>query len=298
MKRILFCLGLFIFMAGAFTSKAQSVIDAEDDNNFNNFYTKTLTKEKRAMPYAYLRENDVVWETAVWRTIDFREKFNQFFYFPIYRPNSPSENQQGRASLVKVLMKAFEDGAIECYKDDDLLIPIDYEEMMKSITGTHTISYDIYDEWDEVIGSVDTVITEEFDPSEVYSCKIKEYWYIDKQDTRQKVRITGLCLMYNQCKDRDGDRECNTFPLFWVPMNDMRVRNVLVTYNCFDENNINAERTYDDVFITRYFDSFVTRESNRFNRQISDYLTGTDAIMESLNVEDKLFNLESDMWEY
>ena len=85
---------------------------------------------------------------------------------------------------------------------------------------------------------------------------------------------------------------------FCIPMNDMRVRQMLVNANAFDENNIVAERSYDDVFIQRYFDSYVVRESNKYNREISKYLTGQDAILESQMIENKIYEIESDMWEY
>ena len=78
----------------------------------------------------------------------------------------------------------------------------------------------------------------------------------------------------------------------------MNVRNVLINAIAFDENNDVAGRTYDDVFIQRYFDSYITRESNKYNREISKYLTGEDAILESQRIEDKIFDIENDMWEY
>ena len=81
-------------------------------------------------------------------------------------------------------------------------------------------------------------------------------------------------------------------------MDDMRVRQVLVNANAYDLNNDVAERSYDDIFIQRYFDSYVTRESNVYNREITDYLTGEDAIYESQLIEDKIFDIENDMWEY
>ena len=34
------------------------------------------------------------------------------------------------------------------------------------------------------------------------------------------------------------------------------------------------------------------------NRPISAYLTGTDAILESQAIEEEIFDIESDMWEY
>jgi len=81
-------------------------------------------------------------------------------------------------------------------------------------------------------------------------------------------------------------------------MDDMRVRNALVKIYAYDENNSHSVRTYDDIFIERYFDSFVYREANTYNRTIASYLTGTDAILESQAIENKIFDIESDMWEY
>ncbi len=295
MKRIAFYLGvLLIAMSSVFTTNAQSVLDAEDDNNFNNFYSRTLTGQKKAMPYAYLRENDVVWETAIWRTIDMREKFNQYLYFP----NDQTRSTQGRINLTNTIMNAFKDGLIEVFEDDDMKIPKDYESLSSVLHKSRIIHIAEFDEYGEEMEGRDTTVYEEFNPEDVLSVRLKEYWYIDKQDTRQKVRIVAMALVYNDCKDRDGERVCGTVDLFWVPMNDMRVRNVLVTHKCYDENNSNGERTYDDVFISRYFDSYVTRESNRFNRTVGSYLTGTDAIVESQNIENKVFDIESDMWEY
>jgi gliding motility associated protien GldN len=281
-------------MATGFVANAQSIIDADEEHNFNDFYKKDQVKGREAMPYAYLRESDVVWEHAVWRTIDFREKFNQFFYFPI----DPTKNTQGRVSLTTAIMDAFKNGDIEVYKEDDLTTPYTYEEMISTINRSYSFHIAEYDDWGEETEGRDTIITEEFKPEEVYSARIKEYWYIDKQDTRQKVRITGLTLVYNYCKDRDGERVCDNVEMFWVPMDDMRVRNTLVKVLAYDERNSHAERSYDDIFIDRYFDSFCYRESNVMNRPIQAYLTGTDAILESQAIEAEIWDIESDMWEY
>ena len=125
--------------------------------------------------------------------------------------------------------------------------------------------------------------------------QIKEKWYIDKQDTRQKVRIVGLRFQFP--KETLGGGTSNEWS-FCVPMNDMRVRQLLVNANAYDENNDVVERSYDDIFIQRYFDSYIVRESNVYNRSLNDYLTGEDAIVQSQLIEEKIFDIESDMWEY
>jgi len=296
MKKVLFCLSLLAIALGNLPANAQTIIDADDDNNFNNFYEKNVLKTREPMPYAFLREDDVVWETMVWRKIDFREKFNQFFYFPV----DTDRNTDGRVNLINTVMAALKDGRIEAFDDEDFKYPKDYEKIYNELNRERQSSIPIYDpETDEEIGSRDTTIREEFDPASVYTIRLKESWYIDKQDTRQKVRILGLQFIYNYCRmSDDGENNCQTVSMFWIPMNDMRVRDALVKMPAFDENNSRIVRSYDDIFIERFFDSYVDRVSNRMNRTIASYLTGTDAILESQRIEDEIFNIESDMWEY
>ena len=46
------------------------------------------------------------------------------------------------------------------------------------------------------------------------------------------------------------------------------------------------------------FESRITMESNIMNRQISDYMIGLDAILESERIHEEIFNIEHDLWEY
>jgi hypothetical protein len=57
--------------------------------------------------------------------------------------------------------------------------------------------------------------------------------------------------------------------------------------------------SFDDLFIKRYFNSYIVQESNVFNnRTINSYLEGKDAMLESQRIENRIFNLEQDLWEY
>ena len=292
MKKVLF--SIFAMAALAISANAQSIIDAEEGRNPNDFYQQGIVVGKRAMPYATLRESDVVWKMAIWRQIDLNENFNQFFYYPIEQ----GKNEQGRINLVNLIMTAAANGDFDVYEDDDMKVPQEWGKALANLQGKQL--KDRYGEEDE-FGDQEVfhdTIPVEFDPATARLIKLKEYWYVDKQDTRQKVRITGLSFRFSKELLRSGVSEEVNEWTFWVPMDDMRVRQVLVNANAYDANNDVAERSYDDIFIQRYFDSYVTRESNVYNRQISDYLTGEDAIYESQLIEDKIFDIENDMWEY
>lgn len=282
------------------TINAQSIIDADEQRNPNDFYERGNVIGKKAMPYPSLRKSDVVWDRVIWREVDFNEKFNQFFFFPVNNETST----QGRISLINLIMKGIRNGEIPVYEDDDMVKELDLAEAMKLLVGDpynkrvealDENGQPIYDEEIDDYVMKDSLVTRSFDSTSVMKIRLKERWYIDKQDTRQKVRIVGLAFQYLK-ETLTGGQALEWS--FWIPMDDMRVRNVFVNANAYDENNDVVERSYDDVFIQRYFDSYIIRESNVYNRSISDYLTGEDAILESQRIEDEIFNVESDMWEY
>lgn len=300
MKKVLYGISLFILAFGAITVNAQNIIDAEDDNNLSNFYQRTIAATKQAMPYPSLRESDVIWETCLWRTIDFREKFNQFFYFP--KGEDTLANNQNRVNLAYLLYKSVRNGDFEVFEDDELKIPLDWDMVYKKTNRERheTVGYE-EDEYGEVIDEGhDTIIPVTFTSDNYYKIHLKEFWYIDKQDTRMKVRIIGLALIDENLKEdaETGETSADPQVRFWVPMNAMNVRNVLARNNAYDMYNNRMERSYDEIFISRYFDSFVWRETNVYNREIHDYLTGEDAMLEATAIEERIFDIESDMWEF
>ena len=276
MKKVLLGLSLMMLALGGMTVNAQNILDPEDENNLSNFYTRKITMSKKAIPYPALRESDVLWETCIWRTIDFREKFNQFFYFP--KGEDSLNNNQGRINLAYLIYRSAANGEFEIFEDDELKIPVDWENMYKKLNKADSTTTDpVYDEYGEIIEEGhDTVKYKSFTSDDYYKIHLKEFWYIDSKDTRMKVRIVALALVDENCKEIDGDMECNPTIRFWIPMNDMRVRNIFARTNAYDLYNNNAERSYDEIFITRYFDSFVTRETNTHNRAVHNHPTGHD----------------------
>lgn len=298
MKKVLFY--VLAVIAYCTTANAQSIIDADDQRNPNDFYTKVVTTGKKATPYPAVRQSDVIWETVIWREIDFNEKFNQFFFFPI----QDSSDTQGRTNLVNLILRAVRNGEIaNVYDDDDMNVPKDPAKALSDLAGepierqrpqVDADGQPVFDEDGEPVQ--ETYLQERtFDVATATKIRLKEKWYIDKQDSRQKVRILGLAFEYDK-EMASGNMARNWS--FWIPMDYMEVRNVLVNANAYDENNDVVERSYDDIFIQRYFDSYIIRESNVYNRSVSQYLVGEDAILESQKIEDKIFDIESDMWEY
>ena len=140
----------------------------------------------------------------------------------------------------------------------------------------------------------DTVIVKEFNPIDVRQIRLKEDWFFDKQRSVQDVRIIGICPVVDDV-DEKGEYK-GTKPLFWIYFPEARP--LLAKTEVFNRFNDAERRTFDDLFWKRFFGSYVIKESNVYDRKISDYATGLNALMESDRVKNDLFNFEHDLWEF
>lgn len=267
------------------------------ERNPNDFHSSQPQGNAKPLPFPFLREDDVVWSTTLWKTIDCNELFNQFFYFP-----SDEYITFGKKSLAYILWDAMVAEEIPIYEDDELKIPIDNEAFFKRYTRPDTILLEIgYDDDDNEL--YETVIKPRFfDGSEVFEYALREVWFVGRQDSRQDSRRIALAPMKETYRVVGGgvpDIYLGRLPIFWVPMQNPRVRNLLVRYTAYvDPNNMVAQPSWDWVFINQHYTAYTTRESNMQDRAISSYVTGHDAIIEAERIEEKVFEIENEMWEY
>lgn len=278
----------FILLLASSSIQAQSA---------DEFYSQTIHTSQSPLPYPFLRESDILWSTMLWKTIDLNELFNQFFYFPIENPD-PS----GKKSLAYTLWDAMADGIIPIYEDDALTIPIDNEVFVRRYTKPDTLLLEIgYDDDDNE--EYQTIIRpHEFDGAEIFQYAICEVWFIGKQDTRQDSRRLALAPLkqsFHKFANTEEEIYLGLLPLFWVPMQNPYVRQLLAQHFAYtDPNNLVGQPSWDAVFVSQHYNAYITRESNRYLRSITQYLTGEDALLESERIEEKVFDIESDMWEY
>ena len=124
MKKIeVILLGLFLFLSPSLFAQ---VVDEPEDNS-DGFYTKEselIENSKKAFDFPYVREADVVWAHRVWRVIDFKEKINQVFYYPI----APD---QGRKNLFTILDEALTSGQIRGFDGDMFENVVNWEELKR-----------------------------------------------------------------------------------------------------------------------------------------------------------------------
>lgn len=280
---------LSLILCGAFEMKAQVIEEPEE--NLDGFYVKSsdaYPDGKKPFEYPYVREADIVWSCRIWRVIDFKEKINQVFYYPIVP-------DQGRKNLTTILDEALTEGRIRAFEDDMFSTEItNWTEYKAKFGTTRTETLVEYDmDGMEMTRDTNIFVPANFESAE--KLRIKEEWFLDKNRTVEDVRIIGFSLIASYEKS-EGDVQ--TLALGWIRYNDPEVRLLLANSEVYNPQNDRARRSYDDIFQKRIFDSYIIRETNTFNRSINDYVQGADALAESERIKEYLFNMEEDMWEY
>ena len=269
-------------------------IIAQNDYSVGQFYDQSLTKERKVLSREPVRGDDVIWEAKIWRMIDFRERFNQFFYYPYEK-----EGIEDRKNLVYTVWDAILNNEITVFEDDEFKIPIDNELIKKRYTKIDTLWLEIED--DE--GTVDyqaVIVPKEFSSENIYQLVLKEVWYLDKEISAVSVQILGIAFVMQDLRaDEDGEMELRgSVTLFWVPLMSENVKKLLANSFVYRDYNLANMPSWEEIFYTRYFNSFIIREDNIYNRYIKDYYEGTDALKEAERIESALFNFEIDLWEY
>ena len=283
MKKIIFLVLLSLLVTGLKLTTSAQVLEGPPRDGI---YDKSAIVQMEPIPYVPLREADIIWSRRIWRTIDMREKFNQPFYYPI----QPQNNWK---SFVQIVLDAMKEGTITAYSNssDQFLYPITYKELMDKLESPQKVTLKRPDTDEEF----DTIITKPFYASDVKYLRLKEDWVFDKQRSVVEVRILGICPVKDNYDENGNYRGAE--PLFWIYFPECRP--ILAKAEQFNLKNGSAGRlSYDDVFMKRMFNSFIFKEENVYDRRISDYATGVNALLEADRAKASLHEFEMSVWEY
>lgn len=132
---------------------------------------------------------------------------------------------------------------------------------------------------------------------EVKQVLVKEIWFFDRNYSKLDVRIIGICPIRDMVKTTGGVDEIVKKQVFWVYF--PAARDVLSRYEVFNPKGDSQRLSYDDIFMKRYFSSYITAESNVYdNRPIEMYSVGMQSMVESDRIKNDIATFEHDLWEF
>jgi gliding motility associated protien GldN len=287
---ILFFVASFVIMSDsrlmAQAEKTESSLPSEDFF-IDDVVDKRLIVENRVMDYQPIREADIAWEVRVQRVIDTREKLNLSF-------------RSQELNLFNTFIELIKNEEITVFTDEKFKSPLAKEDIDKKLSSLDTITDFDYDTYTEVI----KVVKNDINWENIYSYRIKEIWFFDKETSTMRQRILGIAPIYASPKDMENGIPPG--PLFWVYYPEARLP--LARYRVFNENNDIAPMTWTDLFDARVFTSYIYKRSNVLDYRLKDYyvpnpeaevdMTGIDMLLHSDKIKNELFNFEHDLWEY
>jgi gliding motility associated protien GldN len=245
-------------------------------------YMNENTPHRRFIPYAYLRQADVAWEKRVWRRIDLREKINE----PLMFPTTPTQN---RMAFVDMIKKGLKDETIFLYSDDEFTARIsdtavinkkfyiEKKQMLKDMNGDDSAEVNIKD----------VILT-----TDIFMVDLKEDWFFDRQRSVLDVRVLGIglsCII-----EKAGAPVEVSIGWIYYP----QCRPIFANNEIYNLKNDAERRTYEDFFWKRLFNSYITRETNVFERDVSQYTKGLDALIEADRIKGDMFRWEHDLWHF
>jgi gliding motility associated protien GldN len=243
-----------------------------------------------AVQYPYLREADVMWAKRVWQELDLREKINH----PLYYPAQPVRH---RMSLMSAFWNAaVVEGSLTVYADEDFKVPLTVDELKLKLTvnDTITIPNPLDPDYDTTI-----VVQKDFDPADVVYYWIVEDWFFDNKRSVLEKRIIGIAPIREKytTDPNTGERILQGKErLFWVYF--PHARNMLVKTEVFNRWNDTERMTFDDLFFKRMFAGRIIKADNVYDRYISEFKLGLDALLEADQLKRQFQEFEMDLWEY
>lgn len=252
----------------------------------DNIFEKEHIANKKPIPYPSLREADIMWSKRIWRVIDLREKINLPLYYP-------TDFRDDRFSLIGLFLHGIQYEGLPAYSaaDDEFRVMIGWDEVQRVMGASTEMQEVVNPETGEV---TQQEVTRDVRVEEVKQLLVKEVWYFDRNYSRMDVRILGICPIREYPNEAGEMVKRQTFWIYFPEARDLMAR-----YEVFNVRNDAQRRSFDDVFIKRYFGSYVTQETNVYNnRNIESYSLGIDAVLEAQRVKNEIFTFEHDLWQF
>jgi gliding motility associated protien GldN len=257
----------------------------------NTGAAENMIKDRNALPYDHIREEDKLYSQIVWREIDTREKMNLPFRYS-------AQDDRGDQRFISILLTGLQNDEYIAFKDDGFREPTTKAEITGLLSGAPQIIQ--VPDWakDPTGGTMkDSTITNDFNADLVVAYRMKEEWIFDREASRLVCRILGIAPL-KVIKNDDGSERGKT-PLFWVYYPDTRM--TLNKSRAFNGKNFAGRMTWEEIFEGRFFSSFITKSTlnNPFDQNIKEYVN--DPILRLLTgeeVKETIFNFEQDVWSY
>ena len=257
----------------------------------DNSIERNLVKDRTPLVYKNIREDDAVYKQRIWREIDAREKINLPFRYSLVEDN-------GSQRFISILISAIKNGVIAFDAiDDRFTTPLTAQQAIGTLASGKPDTIPVQDLDGNIVKY--NIMSKEPSLDSVYKFKIKEEVVFDKETSRLYTRILGIAPEMPITLS-DGTSLGQMRTLFWLYYPDLR--STLAKYEVYNPKNFGARMSWEDLFESRMFSSYITKTTldNPFDQSLKEkYGKNTLFILlEGDAVKEKVFNYEQSLWSY
>jgi hypothetical protein len=171
---------------------------------------------------------------------------------------------------------------------------IRYEDVVSYIPSSHIVAYNIKEDWffDKERSMLDRRI--------IAIAPVARYTYeapADPSDPKERGTLLVYDLAGTPYKgSNEWTGQVEELEMFWLYFPELR--NVLVNYYVYNDQNDAQWMSMDDLFWKRKFNSTIYKVSDKFDREIQEYKYGVDALYEAERIKEEIRKWEHDLWNF
>jgi gliding motility associated protien GldN len=252
---------------------------------------RKANRSKNPLEYEFLREDDWLYSEFIWREIDAREKMNQSFIYP-------GKDNTGDQRFFSILLNAIQKDSVAAFSanDDRFTKQLSYDEISSMMLGAFDTTLVQNANFPNVF---DTAISRssKYSSDSIYTFRLKEQWIFDKEASRLFCRIIGIAPIV---KVRLTPKIVVPKVLFWIYYPDLR--KTLNKYMVYNPKNYAGRMTWEELFESRFFSSYIVKSSNNNPRDktLEEIFKKSSLfrLLEGENIKERIFNYEQDLWSY
>lgn len=220
-----------------------------------------------------IRQDDKMYQVAVWRRIDLREKYNISLY--------GSGDSKSNGIISQIYKAIVDENALEVFADANFTSPLSISDFQTNF-------------WLNAAG--DSIFSKD-----IYFLDFKEDFVFDKQHSRMVFDIKFLELVMPSKVNSNAGQKTIGYIRYKDFYNHFRDH---PTARWLNFNNISESRTYDEAFESRLFRSVVRKFTNVEDALIADLVAAgnrnpdVQAYLDALAFEYKLLDFENSLWEW
>lgn len=215
----------------------------------NDFpYEQAPYQQSKALKYPRVRQEDIAYSVRIWEDVDTRKAGNRSMMYVM--------NDMGSQTLISIILRAIQSNQLTAFdaQDDRFTTPMTPQQVRESMgNGLDTAA--TYDLDGNINGY--QIRNRAIDVDSIYTYRVKEDWFYDKNYGRMMVRIIGIAPVVPFTLSTGEKIPNSEHPLFWIYFEDLRP--LLTKYKAYNTKAPGTKIPFDELFDLRQFKGTIVK---------------------------------------